>query len=58
MDIVNSTQSTCSNTEACLEKEMAFFRRAWKIRKESKKEIKKGKERNKNVNYFELANMF
>ena len=45
MDIVNATQSTCSNTEACLHKEREFLDAPGK-RKGSKT---KRKERNENV---------
>ena len=46
MDIVNATQSTCGNAEACLDKDMTFLRGARKIRNGSKA---KGKKNNENV---------
>ena len=46
MNIINATQSTCSNAEVCLDKRYDFFRRAWKIRKWSET---KGNKINENV---------
>ena len=54
MDIVNATQSTCSEADACLDKRDGAF----ETRQENKKGVKDKREGKKISRYCEFANMF